>query len=372
MTVLCLILFSHARQLGEMLGDSATVRPFALSVAIASFWALDFALNAAQGPLRALLADIVPASQHSEGNSYFALMTGLGNLAGSLSGAIQLTFYFPFFRDDLVALYSLAAIALALTMTITVIRTRENALDVQPGTYIDMDGTNNAGTLSTLLDAWRNAPVPFHAVFSIQCATWFAWFTLYVFGTSWVGKNVYGGRAEAAPGTSSRDLYDAGVRAGNFGLALQSAVTVAISLLIPHALHVLGTRTVYVGSHAILGVALLAALWTTNRTIAVILLAITGVPWAVTMALPWSLMGKGVSRRAPGKEGVYFTLFNLSQCFPEVVVSVVSPAILNFAHSQAAVLGAGGAVALLGGFGVLCLRIGDHHDEFERVSSEDM
>jgi len=56
---------------------------------------------------------------------------------------------------------------------------------------------------------------------------------------------------------------------------------------------------------------------------AVALLAITGLPWATTMTVPWALMGAAVTHAAgadgaPASAGVYATLFNLSQCFPEI------------------------------------------------------
>lgn len=380
-TALCLVLFAFARQLGELLGDvtgvsngKRAVRPRALTIAVMAFWALDFALNAAQGPLRALLADRVPAEQHATGNSYFALMTGLGNLSGSLAGAVKLSTVLTMFPDDFAALYTVAAVAVVCCMAITVLFTDETPLEPRPhGEYANMEETTNrgggvAGGIRGLWAAWADAPSPFHRVFAVQCATWVGWFALYVFGTSWVGSAVYGGQADAPEGTPLRKLYDEGVRTGNFGFALQSVVTVLVSLLVPKALQLTGTRFVYIGGHVVLATALLGAKVTRDRNVAVALLAATGVPWAITMAVPWSLMGQGVSKQAPGKEGVYFTLFNLSQCFPEVFVSVVSPFIVRATQSQATVLGFGGLVALAGAIAIFVLRIGaDERADFDRL-----
>ena len=389
-SVICLLVFAFAKEIGERFGDVHLNRPVALTLAVSSFWALDFSLNAAQGPLRALLGDRVPKYQHPTGNSYFALMTGLGNLLGSAAGAIRLTKYAPMFPEDLSALYALAAVAVTVTMTITVLGTTETPLQLRPSAeYNDIDGSSiqspeqqqqqqqqqqqSSGLIMPLISAWRTAPEPFHRVFAVQCATWFGWFALFVFGTSWVGKAVYGGHPEAAVGTPERALYEEGVRTGNLGLALQSAITVCVSLFIPLVLRVFGDQIVYLASHLMLATCLIVTLWTRSKSVAIILLAATGIPWAVTMALPWSMMGQGVSKRAPGMEGVYFSLFNLSQCLPEVVVSMVSPYILAVTNSQASVLGIGGLVVLLGAIGIVVSGIGKEQlDEIERLPTSDV
>lgn len=369
-TILCLLLFAYAQEVGVLLGDGAEIgskRPRGLFVAVAAFWTLDFALNAAQGPLRALLADVVPTRQHPAGNSWFALMTGLGNLSGAAAGALPLARILPAFPRDVAALYALAGAALAATILITVLCTPERALPTQAAEQyrpLVEPPTPRQGPLRRLWEAALDAPEPFHRLFAIQCCTWISWFCLYVFGTSWVGTAVYGGDPHALKGSVPRELYGAGVRAGNLGLALQSVVTVSVSLLIPRALRTFGVRTVYLGSHLVLGAALFGCLWVSHASMAVFLFGATGLPWAVTMAVPWALMGQGVALRKPGSEGVYFTLFNLSQCFPEVLVSFVSPGILRAAQGrQVFVLAAGGLAALIGGAAVIALGVGNGEEQ---------
>lgn len=94
-------LLGNAPSIGRLVGDRTLVDAVsgqervgsraALSVAILAFFMLDFSIQAIQGPLRALLTDVVPESQQSTGNARFALMVGVGNLCGSALGSVDLT-----------------------------------------------------------------------------------------------------------------------------------------------------------------------------------------------------------------------------------------------------------------------------------------
>jgi solute carrier family 45 protein 1/2/4 len=54
----------------------------AIGLAVASFYLLDFALNALQASLRNLLLDITPADQLNVGNAWHSRMTQAGNIIG--------------------------------------------------------------------------------------------------------------------------------------------------------------------------------------------------------------------------------------------------------------------------------------------------
>ena len=384
----CLLLFAFAAQIGARLGDPVPVpaaasqpaaqpaaQPRALAVAIAAFWTLDFAINAAQGPLRALLADLVPPHQHQQGNSYFALATGLGNCFGSLLGSLPLARVLTAFPSDLHALYSIAVVVLVVSMGVTVVCVKEQPW-TPPGyapvasaapQYESLESAPHAPHAPhapqhvSFFRAALAAPYPFYQVFTVQCFAWFGWFTMFVFGTSWVGAEVYNGRFDAAPGSRARELYDAGVREGNLGIALQSVLTIGASLVLPAVLRRFSVQRVYVAAHVLLGAALSCTLLVHQRWqggIATGLLASTGFSWAVTMAVPWSLMSEAVAEAAPHLAGVYFTMFNLSQCFPEIAVSLVAEEVERVTGRQAAVLGLGGASVFVAALLTVGLRVG--------------
>lgn len=381
-TCFALCTFAYARDIG----DALLVSP--LVIAVASFWLLDFAINAAQGPLRALMADVAPQHQQQDGNAYFALMTGIGNFSGNMLGSVPLASILPGFEEDGQALYVIAVFVLAVTMGITVAVTEEIPLLPNPSSssahYASVSSgpasagdhplslespsnMNDQGTLGTMHDddSWvaivKNAPFPFRDTFIMQCFTWFAWFTIFIFATSWVGAEVYNGDASAAAGTVPRLLYDAGVRAGNRGLALQALVSSVFSLAIPAVVRRFSSMHVLFGTHVFLGFALTCTMFLydiSQGPVAEALIALTGLAWASTMTVPWALVSEAVMRDAPEKSGRYLTIFNLSQCFPEVIVSLVSTAVIARTGKQAAMLALGGAAAFCGAAYVLGKKIG--------------
>jgi solute carrier family 45, member 1/2/4 len=397
-TLLALFSFAYAPRIGPAFGISP------LAVAVASFWSLDFAMNAAQGPLRALMADVVPQEQQQVGNAYFAFMTGVGNFAGNMLGSLPLASILPIFDDDMRALYVIAMIVLAVSMSSTVITADERPLfhagfpdrtfhhssrpsdegeALRPHTDSDTDpmattrlpsDTSAIRPRSSHLLGFaslvQDAPREMRDIFVMQCFTWFSWFTIFIFATSWVGSDVYNGVADAAPGSPERLLYEAGVRAGNFGLAMQAAVSTLFSLMLPYLVRVLSARTVLFGSHVCLGSALALTLklhHISDSAAAQTLLAFTGISWATTMTVPWALASEAIMRDTPGKAGQYLTIFNLSQCFPEVAVSLLATRVESTIGRQAAMLGLGGAFAFGGCAYILAFRVGASDRAFERV-----
>lgn len=370
----CLLLFAFAAQLGRYLGDPPTgPQTNALTIAIFAFWALDFAINAAQGPLRALVADVVPPAQHKAANSYFALATGVGNCFGSLFGSVPLSKWLPVFPSDLHALYVIAVVVLLSTTLVTALSVRETPLHAGHARAPSYDTMEEGAAPAAqrrvgFFEAGRAAPYPFWTTFLVQCFTWFAWFSMFVFATSWVGAEVFNGSFTAAAGTHDRELYDAGVRLGNLGIALQAVVTIFVSLLLPTLLQRFSVLRVFSISHVILGSALVATVALHQRwqgAIAVLLLAMTGFSWAVTMTVPWSLMSESVATEKPSLAGVYFTMFNLSQCVPEILVSLISGVVVHVTGRQSAMLAIGGAVALAGAGIVLRTGLGSESVEGE-------
>lgn len=346
LTVMALTSFAYAGEIGGGVGVSPLV------VAVASFWALDFAINAAQGPLRALMADLAPPEQQTEGNAYFAFGTGVGNVVGGALGSLPLSKFLPFFDDDGQALYMIAALALIVCVSCLVANTSEKPMSllatstVQYSTVADNEETGkglqasfeladassgmSASSSAPLASAnygrdptcdlppsatfyavFAAAPRDFHLAFAMQCFTWFAYFSFFIFATSYMGAEVFQGTATAAKDSETRALYDAGVRLGNFALAMQAAVSMAFSLIVPMLVTRYTAQNVLFASHVILGTVLASTLFLHSynvRYMVVIGFALIGIPWAVTMTVPWGMASTAVLKSSPERAGQYCTL----------------------------------------------------------------
>jgi Na+/melibiose symporter-like transporter len=386
-TIVSLIGFSNA----TVLQDVSVL--LALSAAIGSFWALDFASNAIQGPIRSLLTDIVPDKQQPIGNAFLAVHTGLGNLLGSLLGGVDFQHFIPGLPPALTnirILYGLGALLLAATVGLCLLCAREvveerhvqiqrllaawKSMVKQFSQIFNSRGVSSSSTLSemkvhettsllpadlvhhapktdtdtaTETAAWV-LPSAVRRVFLVQLFTWFAWFTCFMFAASWVGEDVQGGNPRAPPGSSALFRYNEGVRIGNIGMAVQSVIALCYAPLLPTLMRMVSVKILYSLAHLLMAGCLMATVLVSSGLEAILVLSVLGIPWATTMIIPWSLSGTAVSHTR--SIGLFLALMNLSQCLPEIVAAIAGSLVLSlFGGKMAYVLVMGGVSAAIGG-----------------------
>lgn len=411
-TACSLLLFANAVPIARLLVSAPFAPRLALALSICAFFLLDFSIQAIQAPLRALVTDVVPRRQRAFANSYIGVFTGLGNLVGGLLTAVDLKRLLPIFPTHVQALFAAATIVLIFTVLLCVVYTPEEPLRV-PGQRsvsgyefvpdaVNYDGSpqraaadapNSTGGLTTALlqsglssDAslsssassqsetrdgtgWsafkialRNVPRPFWQVFAVQLCTWCGFFTLFVYVNTWVGRNVYLGDATAPDGSLGRGMFEKGVRLGGKGNALTALVTLGYALLLPSLLKKFGIVAVYAFSQMVEAGSLLAAPFIRGvpgqtepsswlRLVTLADIGMFGVVWATTMGVPWTLIGDALEsdRWYAKRVGLFTTLFNASQSFPQLFVAFIAPAILASARNDPSyVMFVGGLCAVLG------------------------
>lgn len=225
---------------------------------------------------------------------------------------------------------------------------------------------------------WRalfQMPKPVRNAFVVQCFTWFAWFTTFIYATSWVGSEVAGGDPNGT--VEEAKLYDDGVAKGNLGLTIQSGVAIAYSVqlfigplhfygILPSLIKYFGMKRMYFFSQVVQAVCLLfTPLAATSGSIplAVGLFGGLGISWATTMTIPWAITGIVVTNHPD--RGAIMAVLNLSQCLPEIVAAIAGFVLLHVFASSTSVLVAGGVSAALGAVFVLVLRVGDYVDSYQ-------
>jgi solute carrier family 45 protein 1/2/4 len=105
------------------------------------------------------------------------------------------------------------------------------------------------------------------------------------------------------PATPGDGNWAEGTRAGSFALLCNSMVSVLAGMAIPalvmkfekKGVWWLSLLNVYTGSQLIIAAALLSAWFIRSVTAATIVLAIMGIPWAIVLWIPFSLVGEYVS-----------------------------------------------------------------------------
>ena len=403
-TSVALLLFSNATGLAAWLVPEDRAARVALVIAIFSFFLLDFSIQAIQAPLRALVTDVVPRRQRALANAYIGVFTGLGNLIGGLLTALELTALIPIFQTDVQALFFIASLVLILTVAVCVCATPETPLRAagyhpvaggageedlnydgspqraSPTSNTDLDGSlllpapaqqESESNWASLVTTLKGIPRPFWQVFAVQLCTWVGFFTLFVYVNTWVGRNVYLGNGRDPRGTPGRATFEKGVKLGGKGNAVTAVVTLAYSLALPGLLERFGTTFVYAFSQVVEAACLLCAPLLRGvpgqvepsvalRLATMADIGLFGIVWATTMGVPWTLVGNALDSDPwyAQRVGLFTTLFNASQSFPQLIVAFAAPFILSLVQNDIAwVMFTGGLCAALGALLVVFLRV---------------
>jgi len=274
----------------------------------------------------------------------FSFMLGLGNLLGYFTGYLNLLKYMPFFGTQYRALFTISMAVLAICLTITLLTIKETP---------PITNERIGNPFETIYYGIKHMPPVVSRVCVVQFFSWIAWFTFILFITDWVGEDVFGGNPFAPEGSASRAAYDNGVRHGALALSLNAVVTIIMSVVLSKIVESIGYRPVYFVSQMILAACLIATNWIKNVYAAQVIILVCGIPWAVTMILPFTIVGQGV---LPSQGGLYMGALNIFVVLPQIMVSVFVPFIISiFDHKVVSALVAGGISSIIAAFCALRL-----------------
>ncbi|KAI8973613.1 major facilitator superfamily domain-containing protein [Mycotypha africana] len=271
----------------------------AIIVAVASFYFLDFTLNAVQAICRALILDIPPLWQQDIANAWSARMSNTAMVIGYFVGFVDLVKYLPWLGDSQVKVFCIVAIVVfVLTLGITCVTTKEKTVERKD------DAELNQPWYSTFYYIWRAfrfLPRPIQTLCNTQFFAWMGWFPFLFYSTQWVSDIYF---ATHPPRTPDEPLdWAQGTRAGSFALLCYSVVSVLAGLILPAivsskwAIHRrwMNLLNIYTLSHLTVAFALISSLFVESVAAATVVLAIMGVPWAIVLWIPFSLVGEFVS-----------------------------------------------------------------------------
>jgi MFS family permease len=177
-----------------------------------------------------------------------------------------------------------------------------------------------------------------------------------VYMSDWVGEGIYNGDPYAADGTPPKNRYDDGVRAAAMAMTYQAAVTMAFSFLLPKAiLPYVGIKAVYFFGNFMLGILLISTIFINEIIGATVVIALCGIPWAITMVLPFTIIGQGVDAT---ESGLYMGALNIFVVLPQLIVAFTAGFLIDlFHHDIASALVAGGIAAIVAAGWVFYLKI---------------
>lgn len=403
LTTAALLMFSNAEYISEKIFRND--QKYALLIALFSFFLLDFSIQAIQAPLRALVTDIVPVHQRTMANSYIGVFTGFGNLIGGILTSMNLKLAFRQFSTNTQALFFFSALVLTFSVTVCCMFSAEEPKTVSPEEnsenrdqeieFMDEHSEITSAKEDTellsrpnakrkdsnpasFLKILREIPSPFWYVFAIQMCTWCGFFSLFVYLNAWVGTNIFLGDGTAERNSLPRNRFERGVQLGGKGNAFMAFLTLVYAVYVPGLVSTYGIRKIYFFSQLIEALCLLSAPYLRGdpalkepspllRFLTMTNITLFGIVWATTMAIPWTLIGNALDSHDwySKRIGIFTTVFNASQSFPQLVVAFLSPFILSLSHDDVSyVMFSGGILALIGAFLVPGLQVQSQQHNF--------
>lgn len=125
------------------------------------------------------------------------------------------------------------------------------------------------------------------------------WFPFLFYSTQWVSDIYFATHLPSAPDIPID--WAEGTRAGSFALLCYSIVSVLAGLIIPALsnsfknVRWLSLLNIYTLSHFTVAIALISSYFVRTVIQATVVLAIMGIPWAIVLWVPFSLVGEYVS-----------------------------------------------------------------------------
>ncbi|KAF2789768.1 hypothetical protein K505DRAFT_191812, partial [Melanomma pulvis-pyrius CBS 109.77] len=334
--------------------ESAKAR---VTILIASFLVccLNISIQPVQVGLRALVIENSPPQQQAQSTAWTTYLIGIGNIGGYLAGSVDLVgdpTLGPVFQFRALAL--LASITLLVTAFITCFAVAEEVPMMRP---VSKTSTNTVKISGEML---RNLPKGIRNVYKIQFFAWIGWFPILYYKSTYVSelysesfnhqyaKSIDAQQHEAAHIGTSANLRFAMV-------ALISNILFSIMLksdTMRSRTRGLNLTHLWLFGHVLFIFIILLTFFVKTSVQGTFLLALAGIPWALTQWLPYVALGEEITfmsgigigegdlrSHLKVEAGVVMSLHNAAMSLPQMLAAAMCSGIFwlakDFEHSDA-------------------------------------
>ncbi|EAW09442.1 putative sucrose transporter [Aspergillus clavatus NRRL 1] len=326
LVALCLIVLGWTTEIVSLfVKDAERAKSVTVAVAVLSIYAVDFAINIVQACCRSLIVDTLPIPLQQAGSAWATRMSAIGQLIGYAIGSIDTVSIFGGAIGDtqFKQMTVIAALSLLGAVSVTSYAVKERVLITARGS------DEKGGTLQVifqLLKTTMDLPPRIQAICWAQFWAWIGWFPFLFYSTTWVGETYF--RYEVPKDTpQSKDFLGEIGRVGSLSLVVFSSVTFISSVLLPFCVQPPDSKrpgftprpppgiaallkkitairpdlqTTWLISHVMFAATMIFAPLAQSRAFATFLVAICGIPWAVTSWAPFAFMGVEINKLAMG------------------------------------------------------------------------
>ena len=344
--VLCaigLVLLPNAASVTHMIAANV------LLLAVIFLAMMDFSVNIAMEPFRALVGDMLPKHQGTLGFSIQTILIGIGAVVGSEMPNWLTKFGVSnvapegYVADNVIYAFYIGATVLIVSILYTIFTTKEYS----PKEFAEFEGGKEVAEehskFSDMFKDFANIPNLMKKLGIVQFFSWFALFTMWVFTTSALATHHFG---LSPTDTKSVEFNKAGDLTGHlFGLYNLFAIPFAF-LLTPIAKKI-GKKQTHALALASGGLGLISMYFIKDTSMLWISMIGLGFAWASILAMPYAMLIDAIPQR---KMGVYMGIFNFFIVIPQIINGVFGgPIVANLFGSMAIdYVVVGGVCMLLG------------------------
>jgi maltose/moltooligosaccharide transporter len=296
-------------------------------------WVLDGTINASMQPFRALVADNLPEEQNSQGFAIQSLFIGLG---GTIASALpwMMTNCFGLAADaggnghipqSVRLSFYIGAAAFMGAVLWTVFSTSEyppSDAELAAIHARKFDWTLGLGDILALV---FHLPRRMWELGLVQFFTWIGMFSLWVYFSPAVAKNVF----HAAAG--SPEMEAAGAWSG-FCFAAYNAVCFIFSFVLLWGTQYTGPKLMHVFCLAVGALGLASVPLMADKHQLLISMTAVGIAWSSILSMPYAMLAPSLPK---AKVGVMMGLFNMFIVLPQIAAAGLLGYILkHFLHSE--------------------------------------
>ncbi|GAA5919660.1 hypothetical protein JCM6882_003831 [Rhodosporidiobolus microsporus] len=299
----------------------------AIGLGVGGFYALDFALNGLQASLRALVLDLSPPGLHSLSNAYLGRQTHVANIAGYVLGYSDLS-HSPLLRwigggqFRKLALVACAGMAACVGVTCAtqeeerrVARERREGDEGEEAEEDEGAWKKLKGVVRDVGRNLRDLPRPVRRVCYVQFFNWTAWFPFLFYSTTYVSESLYASSPPSSSPSRPPPSSDEATRLGSLALLAYALVSLASSILLPwlttlctsypslprragplgrEVLSRVTPRNCWTAALVWYAALMASTFWVRGVKGAMAVVALAGVPWAVTCWVPFALVMESI------------------------------------------------------------------------------
>jgi len=279
---------------------------------------MNIAVNAMQGPARALVSDLADEDKQQLGNAMVSGVMGLASIVANLIGAQFLNTSEPYLY-----LFTMGMVCVIASVVPTLFAAQERQHVRKAGEKMQI-----FGVFVKIYKGFRYMSFDVLRIALVFFFSWCGYSPFMIYATTFFGRNVEGGDPDASP-----HKYQEGVKLGMYAQACFAGVSFVYSLMLPYLIRWTGVRITYFTAQALGATCFILFLFFDQLWVAFLLTAAVGVNFTAFNSVPFALLSQVTD---PAEAGMFMGVLNSGSVVAQTVTNSAASPIINWKNQNVA------------------------------------